>query len=96
MTPKTSKKAARVAALERKVLELEAQLVHVYHFARIGIAKAGRDRTRGSAVVVRLTYLGGAEVCPPFALKDGLSPATIEALTEDVRYSYERTTELRP
>jgi len=86
----------RVATLSRKVLELEAQLAHIPHFARIGLLSAGRDRTMGSAVIVQMHYLGGKEVCPAFALRDGLGPETIAALLADLRYTHERATELKP
>jgi len=94
-TPKQTNRQ-RVATLSRRVLELEAQLAHASHFARIGLVQAGRDRTMGSAVIVQMHYLGGKEVCPPFALKDGLSPETIAALLSDLRYTYERAVEFKP
>lgn len=96
MTPKKSKKDARIATLERKLVELQACGAHVPHFAEIGIRKASRERTMGSGIVVTMHYMGGAEVCLPFLLKDGLSDATIEALRADLRYTYDRAVEFKP
>lgn len=84
-----------VAVLQRKVLELEAQLAHVPYFAKIGIEKADRKRTLGSSVIVQMHYLGGAPVCLPFALKDGLSDATIAALIGDLSYTYAKATDFK-
>jgi hypothetical protein len=82
----------RIAELERKNLELSAQLAHVYHFAKAGIATANRDRLHGSGVLVQLHFLGGKEVCKPFVLKDGLSDTTIAGLTHDLQHSYAQVT----
>jgi hypothetical protein len=91
-----TKKEARIAVLERKNRELEAQLAHVYHFARVGLVKATRNNTMGSGILVRLNYLGGKEVCPAFLIKDGLSDELIQALLESLKYSYERAVEFKP
>lgn len=96
LTPKKTKKDVRIATLERKNRELEAELAHTFHFAEAGIRQATRERTMGSAVVVTMHYLGGKEVCPPFLLKDGLSDATIAALREDLRYGYAKAVEFKP
>jgi hypothetical protein len=89
-------KADQIATLKRKNMELEAQLSSTYHFVGHGLIKADRSRTLGSGVLVQLAYLGGREVCKPFVLKDGLSDATIEAICEDLRYSYAKSMEFKP
>jgi hypothetical protein len=86
----------QVIKLQRQKLELEAQLAHVYHFASHGLAKADTKRTIGSGVLVQLHYLGGAEVCLPFVIKDGFSDETITGLLADLRRSYEKTIEFKP
>ena len=93
---KARKKIARIKELERKNRELEAQLAYVYHYAKHGIAKTDRSQMTGSGIVVQLHWLGGKEVCPAFLMKDGFSKATIEALTEDLKFSYERAVEFKP
>jgi hypothetical protein len=50
----------------------------------------------GSAVIVQMHYLGGKEVCEPFALRDGLSDKLIEALISDMNYSFEVATLFKP
>lgn len=90
------KKSERLAVLERKNRELEAQLAHVYHFARVGLVKATKARTVGSGILVQMHYLGGSEVCPAFVLKDGLSDETIVALIEQLKDSYEKAVEFKP
>ena len=86
----------KLATAERKLRETEAQLVHVYHFAQHGILKADTKRTVGSGILVQLHYLGGAEVCPAFVVKDGFSDQTITALCADLQRSYEKTIEFKP
>lgn len=83
------------AQLRRKVLELESQLAHAYHFASATIDKAGPN-LMGSGVVLQLSYLGGANVFSPVCIKDGLSLDTIAALKSDLVRSFELTTMYRP
>lgn len=88
------KKATR-ADLERKCMELEAQLAGMYHFADAELHKAG-DRLMGSAVIVQLHALGGREITKPFAIRDGLSADTIAALRRDIVRSYEGAIAFKP
>ncbi len=96
MTQAKPSKAQKIAALQRKLLEVESQLAHVYHFAAAGIKNANRQKTMASGVVVQLHYLGGREVCPAFTVKDGFSDEAIAALCADIIYSYNLTTQLKP
>lgn len=80
--------------LERKVIELTAQLASSYHFASATLPKA-KD-LMGSGVLVQLTALGGKELINPVVIQNGLSEATIEALMNDIRRSYNYATELKP
>lgn len=82
-------------ALERQIFELQAQLAHVYHFADAELNKAG-DCLMGSAVIMHLTVLGGREITKPFAIRDGLSKETIEAIKADLRRSYAQCVEFKP
>lgn len=93
---KTKKPRTTRAQLRRRVQELEAQLVHVYHFADATLGRASMPHCMGSAVIVQLTALGGQEIINPVAIRDGLSDETIEALRADIRRSYERAVELAP
>lgn len=86
------KRAPTRADLLRKIDELEAQQAGILHFADIGLAKAGTDKMMGSAVIVRLHTLGGSEITPTFAIRDGLSPETIAALRKDIARSWELAT----
>jgi hypothetical protein len=90
------KKPVTKADLQRKVKELEAQLVHQYHFATATIDRANIKKTLGSAVILELTFLGGTKVFEPVAIKDGLSDETIAAIKADLKRSYERTVEFKP
>ena len=94
MTTQKPKKTR--AQLQRKILELESQLIHVYHAADhyLGAIKPGSYLASG--VVLQLTALGGKEVIPPVMIKDGLSPETIAAIRRDLVRSYSVMTELRP
>lgn len=91
-----SKRRDTRATLRRKIKELEAQLSATLHFADIGIQSADMKRTMGSAVIISMHYLGGKEVCPTFAIRDGLSSETIAAIRADIRRSYELATMFKP
>lgn len=95
MNPTKPTKKTR-AQLEQKIYELEAQLIHCLHFADATLHKAGSDYLAGSAVIVELTVLGGRKICAPFAIDDGFSKETIDALKADMRRSFARKIELEP
>ena len=86
MTTKPAKPTK--ADLNRKILELTAQLAHAYHFADATIGKAGTDCLMASGVLLQLTGIGGKEIIPPVMIKDGLSPETIAAIRKDLARSY--------
>lgn len=94
MTTKKLTKSQQIGILTRQKMELEAQLVGMLHFVRIGLNK--NRGIKGGGVIVRMHHLGGAEVCPPFMIKDGPSDATIDALLDDVRRTFAEATELKP
>lgn len=82
--------------MERKIRELEAQLVHRYHFAARTIDKAGIKSLTGSGVILSLVTLGGREIIEPVCIRDGLSDETIAALKADFSRSYEIATMFKP
>lgn len=82
--------------LERKVRELESQLVHKCHFAIRSIEKAGTKNLTGSGVIISLVVLGGREIIEPLCIRDGLSDETINALKADFARSYEIATMFKP
>lgn len=92
----TKKKAMTRADLERKVIELESQLIHRYHFADAEIGKAGTNHLMTSGVILQLTVLGGRKITEPVLIRDGLSAETIDAIRADLRRSYELTAQLKP
>ena len=85
-----------IEKLKREKMDLEAQLVHQYHFASIGVGKASIEHMGGSSVILTLTALGGREIVAPVAIKCGLSGETIVALKKDLYRSYEYANELTP
>lgn len=93
---KTKKPKLTRAQLEQKLMEAEACQVHRAHFASANLHRASTDKLMGSGVMVRLSFLGGAEVCSPFVVKDGLSNITLEALNEDLKRSFELSTTYKP
>lgn len=94
MKPPKSKKVSR-AELERKVMELTAQLASTYHFADATLDKAGKALL-GSGVLIRMEALGGRELILPVVIKDGLSAETIAALRKDIFRSWELATLFKP
>jgi hypothetical protein len=95
-TTKRNKRDAEIATLKRKLMESDAQLAHVYHFVNASIDRANQKRLAGSGVLVRLHFLGGEEVCIPFVIKGGLSEATIAAIKQQCRESYDHAVEFKP
>jgi hypothetical protein len=85
-----------IADKDRQILELKAQLIHVYHFAKSTIDKAGEKYMMGSGVLVQITALGGREISLPFVIKDGLSQETINAIKADLIRTYELSTIFKP
>lgn len=69
--------------LERKVKELEAQSATNTRAAMRDIEKAG-DCLMASACIIQIVALGGREIVRPFAIRDGLSAATIKSLQNDL------------
>lgn len=91
--PPKPKKPTR-AALQRKIMELEAQMASVYHFADAELHKA--QSLMGSGVLIQMHALGGRELIKPVVIRDGLSPETIAALRNDLIRSYELATLFKP
>ena len=85
--PKTKTKAE----LERKIVELSAQMPHAYSHAKEQIKKVGAEHLMASGVLLRLTFLGGVEAINPVVIKDGLSTTTIMAIISDIERSRELT-----
>jgi len=96
MMTKTKKVKPTKAQLARKVLELEAQLIHQYHFADAYLAAIKPGSYMASGVILQLSALGGREIIAPVMIKDGLSPETIAAIRADLRRSYELMVEFKP
>ena len=89
-------KAQRIAELERKLKEAEAEQVYGYYLASTAIDRASTDHLAASGVILALTALGGREFFPPVLIRNGLSKETIEALKADFMRSYESAVELKP
>lgn len=91
---KTKKPKVTKAQLQRKVLELEANLACTYYFADAYLSK---ERSYvGSGVLLQLSAIGGKELIPPVMILDGLSPETIAAIRKDLARSYELATIFKP
>lgn len=88
-----TKKPTR-AQLQHKIMELEGQLAHAYHFADVNLNKAGN--LAGSGVLLQLSFLGGRTIINPVVIKDGLSPETIAAVRLDLQRSWKSATEFKP
>jgi hypothetical protein len=94
-TAKKVKKPTR-AQLERKILELDAMLIHQYHFADAYLEAIKPGAFMGSGVILQLSALGGKELFKPVMIKDGLSPETIAAIRRDLVRSYEDAVMFKP
>ena len=95
MTHKKQTRTERIRELERQLMEAKAQHIHNYHFASQDIEKLGINHCMASAVIVTFATLGGRTI-RPVAIRDGLSEATIKALQEDMRRSFDQATAFKP
>ena len=93
---KPAKTKETKADLRRKLMHMEAQLAHAYHFADATIGKASQQHFMASGVLLQLTAYNGKEIIPPVMIKDGLSDATIAAIRKDLVRSYLRAVEFKP
>lgn len=84
----------QLADAQRRVTELRAQLAGTMGAAFDAMPKAAD--CHGSAVILTLTALGGREIIQPVAIRDGLSKATIAAIQDDLRRSFEQATLVSP
>lgn len=96
MSTKVSKKDARIAALERELLEAEAAQIHNLHFSSHALAKASEERMKGSAVIITISALGGREIVGPTMINNGLSQETIAALEADMLRSWNEALVFKP
>lgn len=76
--------------LEQVLINTQASDIGNLSSAKKNIRKAG-DNLMASACIIKITGLSGNVICDSFAIHDGLSPATIEAIITDI----ERTINLR-
>lgn len=91
---KTKKPKVTKTQLQRKVLELEANLASTYYFAD---AYLSQERSYvGSGILLQMSAIGGKEIIPPVMILDGLSPETISAIRKDLARSYELATTFKP
>lgn len=90
-----AKKPTR-AALQRKILELEAQLASSCHFAAATLHTASDAHLMASGCLVQLTAIGGRDLIVPVMIRNGLSQDTIKALRADIARSWDWATEMKP
>jgi outer membrane protein TolC len=91
---KRARLEADLAAANQRVHDLRAQLASAIGTAFDALPKA--MECHGSAVILTVTALGGREIVPPVAIRDGLSPATVAAIQKDLRRSFELATLVNP
>lgn len=82
--------------LEYQVMELHAQLIHVYYFAQKEVEKLKIENLMGSGVLLQFSFLGGKQAITPVVIKDGLSQNTIAAIQADLKRSYDALIEFKP
>lgn len=94
MKPEKQTKSQRLAKALGDNKELEAQLVHKYHFSSHNLDKTV-NRT-ASGVIITIEALGGQLLVGPVLIKDGLSKETADALRKDIKRSYDLAISLKP
>lgn len=84
----------QLSDLQRKNTELKAQLASRLSAAFDAMPKA--NELMGSAVILTINGLGGKEIVPPVAIRDGLSLESVAALQRDIAHSFEVATLSNP
>lgn len=92
----TSKKDARIAELERQLVEARAAQIHNLHFSSHALAKASEKHMKGSAVILTISAIGGREITGPIMINNGLSQETIAALEADMVRSWNEVLVYKP
>lgn len=87
----TTRSKKTKAELERRIIDLEAQLPFMHRSALKDIEKTG-DVLMASAAVLHITALGGRTIVGPVAISNGLGHATIEAIKADLKRSFDAIT----
>lgn len=89
------KKKTRVE-LERRIMELEAQLPSRFHdSARNLLLQTGRDKLTGSGLILTIEKIGGGKIVKPTMINDGLSDKTIESLIGDIKRTYNQAMDFK-
>jgi hypothetical protein len=82
--------------LERKLLEMEAQLASSYHFSSVTLKEFTYPKLMASGVLLQLSTLGNTKSMVPVVIRGGLSQETVNGLLKDMNRSYEESIELKP
>jgi hypothetical protein len=90
---KSIKAKVTKAALERRVLELEASIASTCYYALSDLKKLSTDHMMASGVVISITKIGGGIGIKPVMIRDGLSLETIAAISNDLKRSYDLATQ---
>jgi hypothetical protein len=77
------------AQLEQQIKTLHALRISTLNLAltRLTLDNVGPSRLMTSACIVSITDTTGADIVPPFGIRDGLSVDTLQLLRDDVRRS---------
>jgi hypothetical protein len=74
----------------------KSSLIHSYHFSGNELLTCDRERMMGSGVIMALYDLSGKVRVQPVMMKDGLSKEAINALLDDMQYSYDQAIAFKP
>ena len=80
----------------KAICEFKSSSACSYHFAGNELLKLNRDRYMASGVIMTISDIKGKELMQQVCFKDGLSNESINALLEDMQYSYDRAVEFKP
>ena len=83
MKQKTTK-AEIITRAHNEFQALQAQMYSSYFFANSDLNTLTKQNFLASAVIVSITSLSGKVIMRPVAVRDGLSPGTIQALQADI------------
>jgi hypothetical protein len=90
------RKRESVAVLRQRIIDLEAQIASRCSNAIQELNGARIEKMQASAIILTITALGGRQIVPPVAIRDGLSDVAINALQDDLLRSYSLATLNKP
>lgn len=95
MKPTKETKATTIQKMQQRIVDLDSQSLTAIRAAIENIGNAG-DKLFASGAVLKISALGGRSIVDSVCISDGLSPATIDAIRDDLIRTWEQKVSILP